>query len=323
MLFFKIKKTYWGLIIERLSYSVIYLFAFISMNSCAIVSPSDCFNFEVLDKANKSAMIISYSDSLERETVIIPRKIKIGTRHYKVESIGDFAFAQNNVIKHVFMPNTIRTIGHGAFFECSNLHDIVFSKKTHIIGASAFYECYSLKQIELPRNLKIIDECAFQLCSNLEEIVIPDKVTKIGNRAFEGSDGIILYRNTPFEKTKLKKIVIGHGIKELGDRVFAYNAIESIHIPNNIKIIGPRSFSTPYTLTEVWCYSNEPPSIESGQRLDWAPYYTMWSFEYYDYIDHSIIPKRTLHVPIGSKDTYQKTEGWNYFDNIVEDAVVQ
>lgn len=160
--------------------------SFILISSCAIVSPTECFVFEVADKANKSAMIVSYSDSLEHETVIIPRKVKIGTRHYKVESIGDFAFAQNKLIKHVIMPNTIRTIGFGAFFECSNLHEIVFSKNTHIIGASAFSECYSLKHIDLPRNLNIIDECAFQLCSNLEEIVIPDNVTKIGNRAFEG-----------------------------------------------------------------------------------------------------------------------------------------
>ena len=237
-----------------------------------------------------------------------------------VKEIDDYSFMNCTSLMIVSLPNNIRAIKEGVFMNCGSIEAFSFPKRIKTIGKNAFYGCYSMKSLNLPKSLESIGESAFQLCTSIETIVIPDNVATIGPRAFECADGMSIYRNgDTYSQSRLKNITIGSGIEVLEDRAFAYTSIDSVHIPAKIKAIGPRVFSTNYSLTKVRCDAKVPPKIEKGSSLNWIPYNTLWSFEYYDdIIFHSDMPRRTLYVPKGCIEAYRQAEGWKLFDYIIE-----
>lgn len=287
---------------------------------CCVGAAAQDFNMEIVHGQRRCVKIVSVADSLTGDTLVVPKKVRIGKRNYIVKYIGAGAFQFNDRIKTAILPKTVISIGQKAFFGCTNLREIVFPEKLHNIEAMAFCDCRSLQQICLPEHLDSIGESAFRFCTSLETVIIPDNVTHIGDRAFEGGDGISIFSDSPYGNSRLKTVVLGKGIRELGDRTFAFHSLETIHIPENVRTIGPRTFGTPYTLTEVWCHSKTPPVIEKGNKLDWIPYDVNHSFEFYDFQYHSTMPVRTLHVPAGCREAYLEADGWNVFDNIVDDC---
>gem|GEM_PF-3661906 len=81
--------------------------------------------------------------------------------NYKVTAIGNTAFAGNEYVKSVTIPNTVTTIGDDAFFRCS-----------------------SLSNVTIPNSVTSIGCCAFAQCDNLKSVTIPSSVTSIGDKAF-------------------------------------------------------------------------------------------------------------------------------------------
>lgn len=81
---------------------------------------------------------------------------------YPVREINAFAFQNNNVIKTIQFPNTLKRIGGYAFGECQNLLSILLPDSVEYLGEDAF--CMSLraennpnvKTIILPSSLKTI-----------------------------------------------------------------------------------------------------------------------------------------------------------------------
>ena len=245
------------------------------------------------------------------QEIIIPKSVK---------EIDSYSFMNCTSLMKVSLPKNIKAIKEGVFMDCGSIEAFSFPKRIKTIGKNAFYGCHSIKSLNLPKSLENIGESAFQLCTSIETIVIPDNVSTIGPRAFECADGMSIYRNgDAYSHSRLKNITIGSGIEVLEDGTFAHTSIDSVHIPAQIKAIGPRVFSTNYSLKKVRCDAKVPPKIEKGSSLNWIPYNTLWSFEYYDdIIFHSDMPRRTLYVPKGCIEAYRQAEGWKLFDNIIE-----
>lgn len=61
---------------------------------------------------------------------------------YPVREINAFAFQNNNVIKTIQFPNTLKRIGGYAFCECQNLLSILLPDSVEYLGENAF--CMSL-----------------------------------------------------------------------------------------------------------------------------------------------------------------------------------
>lgn len=158
----------------------------------------------------------NYSGKVE-----IPQTVNIDGITYKVTSISDNAFKNNNQITQVIIGDNITSIGKNAFSGCSKLTTVSIGKNVKTIGNKAFYNCKKLKTLKIGKNVKTIGDKAFYQCIKLNKLEIPSKVSKIGKQAFYGCK-------------KLKSITIK--TKKLTNKNVGKNAFKGIHKKATIQV---------------------------------------------------------------------------------------
>ena len=127
------------------------------------------------------------------ENIVIPEYSPSGDRVTKIRAR---AFAGNNNLISVQIPETVQVIGEGAFEQCKNLESVNLPSKITIIHSYTFSGCEKLKGVEIPAGVYHIGEEAFADCVSFESIVIPASVRKIGAfafRDFSDCDGAIIF----------------------------------------------------------------------------------------------------------------------------------
>ena len=146
---------------------------------------------------------------------------------YQIKSIGDYCFANNNLVKSIFIPDSVTNIGRNAFYNCASLEKINISSFVVSIGDEALEGCSKLTKIEktgdsglllsendsmrsfsIPLSIKEIGSNVFNGWDNLYSLTINDGIIKIGD------DSI---KNNP----QLAYVNIKSSLKDLGDNVFA------------------------------------------------------------------------------------------------------
>lgn len=75
-------------------------------------------------------------------------------------------------LKSVELPDTLKEIGSCAFEGCTKLQQIQLPGSIEKIGSYAFYECTKLQQIKLPNSVKKIGEDAFDIMEGLPPVII-------------------------------------------------------------------------------------------------------------------------------------------------------
>lgn len=85
----------------------------------------------------------------------------------KVETIGNYAFANWENIGKLEIGSNVKEIGSYAFYECSSIDSsgnnyIIFPESLGKIGDYAFYDCSKLKYIDFGENLVSIGKYALQ-----------------------------------------------------------------------------------------------------------------------------------------------------------------
>ncbi|MDN0057800.1 leucine-rich repeat protein [Bacteroides caecigallinarum] len=81
------------------------------------------------------------------------------------------------------------------------------------------------------------------------------------------------------------------------------NSLESITLPKNVKSVWSNAFHYCESLKEIHIPSSTPPKLEESKYDD----------------SYNIFIKYTLYVPKGSLNAYRKADGWNKFQNIIEE----
>lgn len=95
------------------------------------------------------------------------------------------AFAGNDKLSYVILPDGINGIGNGAFEDCSALTGITASKVYHI-GDNAFKGCASLEKATLSEwSVTDMGTGAFEGCTSLQSVSIPSSITTISEGAFK------------------------------------------------------------------------------------------------------------------------------------------
>ena len=125
----------------------------------------------------------------------------------EVIGIGNRAFAGNETLKVITLPNTITSIGEEAFYRCYGLSEIMIPESVKGIGDRAFYGCTNLIKADISVGIESIGYGAFYQCSRITEIVMPDSLRSIGSEAF---------RNC----SSLGKVVIPESVTNIGDNAF-------------------------------------------------------------------------------------------------------
>lgn len=191
-------------------------------------------NFEY-DYGGGTAQIKKYIGSDTK--VIIPETLNYGDS-YTINGIRANAFENNDTIKEVVIPASVKTIEGSAFYNCTALESV------KILGAvtiadSAFNSCTSLKEVSLPDTLETIGDNAFRACAALETLELPEGITVIGDKTFR-------------ECAALKTINLPTTLNSLGYNVFQDCAkLEKIEIPANIKGVKSYCFYGCSALSEV------------------------------------------------------------------------
>ena len=210
-----------------------------------------------------------------------------------VTSIGSYAFDGCSGLTNVTIPNSVTIIDDYAFSGCSALTSVTIPNSVTRIGSFAFWYCSGLTSVTIPNSVTSIGNQAFRDCSGLTSVTIPNSVTSIGSSAFSGCSG-------------LTSLTIGNSVTSIGSSAFSdCSSLASVTIPNSVTSIGGYAFAYCYSLTDVFCYAENVPttgaSIFSGSKISSA----------------------TLHVPAASLSSYQTTEPWSGFGNIVGDIVLK
>lgn len=183
-------------------------------NTVANATATSAFEFD-----EKTATITKYLGSDAQ--VIIPDVIGGN----QVETIGEDAFASNEYVKMVLIPEGVTTIETEAFLNCPNLEAVSIPNEMATIEPLAFFMCEKLEQVNLGKKLTEIPSNAFYGCTNLKKIALPNTVTDIYEYAFMGC-------------TSLEKVAIPNSVKTIGKGAFKdCDNLTEISIPSNVKTI--------------------------------------------------------------------------------------
>lgn len=147
-----------------------------------------------------------------------------------LRTIGEGAFTYCEEIDQGFIiPASVTHIGKGAFSESSITVFQAFGDKLTSIEESTFSGCRDLQSVTLPSTIKYIDNYAFSSCIRLKGITIPESVEWLGQAAFVSSG--------------IETISLPEGIKIIPQRCFQNcTSLKTISLPSSLTTIGESAF---------------------------------------------------------------------------------
>ena len=213
----------------------------------------------------------------------------------------------------------LTTIGWDAFNGCRYLTDITIPNSVKSIEAYAFWECRNLKAIAIPKSVTNIDSRAFRYCTRLKSVCVES-----GNIVYDSRDtcNAIIHSATNELIVGCSNTIIPNSVTSIGTYAFAECIdLASIAIPNSVTSIGGSAFNGCGSLTTITI----PKSVTSIG--DYAFYNCQNVEKVISYIEEpfeinnvfgGIESSAILYVPVGAKEKYKVTEGWNQFKEIRE-----
>ena len=181
--------------------------------------------------------------------------VYVGVYHdeKKILGIQDQAFYNRDGITNIYMLDGMLYIGEYAFAECELLETVELPASLKKLGKNAFENCKSLKKVVFPEDMTEIPEYAFAGCTALEEIVIPANIKTIGENAFAGCTSLkkITFLTEDIVKEGDKKgddpIVVGQrGIDTLDFSIFdRCDELVEIILPKTIKNVNACELTNP------------------------------------------------------------------------------
>ncbi len=115
-----------------------------------------------------------------------------------------------------------------------------------------------------------------------------------------------------WNKNTLENLIISEGVKTIDNLAFRYCfGLRTVELPSSLTQIGDYAFGNCNNLVSVVSHRQQPIAIKNNVfgKSQWNEDYT---------IETIVPPSATLYVPYGAKDSYQETEGWKEFSNIIE-----
>lgn len=150
-------------------------------------------------------------------------------RKSDMEVVGIHGCTDESDLRHLVIPEGVRSIGEKAFSKHSEIISVSFPESLEKIGISSFWMCKGLRTVSILQNVKIIKACAFQGCDHLAEVKL--------------NEGLLVIEDYAFAGTEVAKLDLPASVRALGDDALAdVNAvnIRSADMPHNlIRAISP------------------------------------------------------------------------------------
>ena len=168
-----------------------------------------------------------------------------------VTQIGAGAFAYNEDIKSIEMPDTVTIIKSEAFHGCTSLSAVSLSQNLESIEDGAFLRCTKLSDISLPPSLNSIGYSVFANCIKLSKIALPDALNSLGLQAFEDCTSLKYIKIPPsittiefatFKNSGLEILELEAGLEKIGREAFKNTKIKTVMLPRTITELGDSAF---------------------------------------------------------------------------------
>lgn len=104
--------------------------------------------------------------------------------------ITEGAYAQDDTLTAIVIPEGVTDVGEVAFYGCTNLREVIFPESLEYIREEAFGES-GVEAVLVPDGMKCIEEKAFYSCERLRKVEVPGEATVIGEDAFGCCDNIL------------------------------------------------------------------------------------------------------------------------------------
>ena len=117
------------------------------------------------------------------------KSISVAPEHIVDGRVTEGAYAQDESITELIIPEGVTDIGEVAFYGCTNLRKAVFPQSLRYIREEAFGET-ALEEVIVPESTELIAESAFFSCERLRRIEVPGRDTVIETDAFGCCDNI-------------------------------------------------------------------------------------------------------------------------------------
>ena len=224
-----------------------------------------------LDDSGEYNNQYDYYHTIEKPTVFDFSTVSQLTIGNEVEQLPNYFAYQSNV-RTVEIPNSVTAIGDYAFAECDLLTDVTLPAGLITIGESAFESCENLAHADLPASLTTLGARAFYGCDDLTSLVVPASLTSFGKRAFNqclGLETIVVDSENPVYDSREncnimfktandsimlmgKNAVLPSSLTAIPDSAFyGHTEITHMEIPASVKRIGKDAFNGCSNLTFV------------------------------------------------------------------------
>lgn len=230
--------------------------------------------------------------------------------------IGNYAFENCNLAaqtpdKPIVLPPSLDTIGEGAFQNCK-ISYLEFSEGLKYIGAHAFDGNDDLKgALKIPKSVITIGDYAFNMCSNTEGIIFDPE----GDLKTIGAYAFFHARNYQHWDMRLPA-----GVESIGPYAFVL-----------INTGGDsRDPEEPCSWSDLYVYREDPPTAYGeGEGGEIEEAFGIWMDEFLTSNSFFQDPLYwcyawvCLHVPVGTRETYQNSKAWCNFQCIIDDIILE
>lgn len=152
----------------------------------------------------------------------------------RIQNIATHAFAYNNRIKKIVLPEYLESMGTDAFYGLLSLEsDIIYPIGLDYVPAYAFQYCNKVNKIHIPEGVTSIGSYAFDDAYELDSLIIPEGVTSIGSYAFAGSGA--------------SKVIFPNSLKTISNNAFEDAKIDSLILPEGVSL-GKEAFYNCYRM---------------------------------------------------------------------------
>ena len=207
----------------------------------------------------KASKIPSYTEHIGRfafqgaalESVALPEG---------VTSIEDYAFAHNDRLKEITLPQSLTSIGKAVFFWCAALGKIAIPDGVTSVGDNAFSTCVSLKELALGAELLSAGCGLTEFCVALEKITVSENNESFsdeGNCLTRKADNTVIAGCASSKipagteqigeyafcgQTQLGAIDFPDGLKNIGHYAFSCTGLKELKLPRGLQRIGSHAF---------------------------------------------------------------------------------
>lgn len=226
--------------------------------------------------------------SVDREAFYFQRNLRVVYLPSTITIIGDDAFYQSSLTE-ISLPNNLQSIEHGAF-SCTPLNGISFPQTLSNIGSLAF-AVTNISKVDLPSGVGILRNMTFYRCpieeitfseglvviedkafsaELIDTLIFPSTLQYLGSLQGEpispqyftenncryiefrnGTEPLALGNYCLQGCSHLETLILSDNIVSLGEESFSYCNIDTMFIPQNVRVIPSYCFAACDSLKSV------------------------------------------------------------------------